>query len=63
MLARVPDPLRFVAVDGRRAGGQGGEIEPDDRQATHIAVVAEDGDRELRAREIGLDEYGLIVAV
>src|SRR6266478_4850230 len=61
MLARVPDPLRLVAVDGWRSGGQRGEIECDDREAAYVAVVTEDRDRELRAREIRLDEDWLLV--
>src|SRR6266542_660373 len=56
MLARVPDPLRLVPVDGWRSGGQRGEIECDDGEAAYVAVVAEDRDRELRSREIRLDE-------
>src|SRR6266550_457641 len=61
MLARVPDPLRFVAVYGRRAGGQRSEVECDDGEAAHVAVVAQDRDRELRSREIRLDEDRLLV--
>src|SRR5437588_10980313 len=63
MLARVPDPLRLVAVDGWGTGRERGEIECDDGERAHIAVVAEDRDRELRPRQIGLDEYGLLIAL
>ncbi len=61
MLARVPDPLRLVPVNGWRSGGQRGEIECDDGEAADVAVVAEDRDRELRSREIRLDEDRLLV--
>ena len=63
ILRRVPDPLGLIAVHGRRAGGQRREIECDDRQAAHVAVVAEDGDGELRSGEICLDENRLVVAL
>src|SRR5882672_10481881 len=63
MLARVPDPFRFVAVHRRRARWERREIECDDREAAHVAVVAEDGDGELRPREIGLDEHRLLIAL
>src|SRR6267143_6588914 len=62
MLARVPDPLRLVAVDGWGSGRQRGEIESDDGEAAYVAVVAEYRDRELRSWEIGLDEHRLLVA-
>src|SRR2546422_5437847 len=63
VFARIPDPLRFVAVDGRGAGGQRRKIECDEGQTAHVAVVAEDRDRELRSGEIRLDEDRLIVAL
>src|SRR3989441_6460590 len=63
VLARIPDPLRFVAVDGRGAGGQRRGIEADEGQTAHVAVVAEDRDCELRSREIRLDEDRLVVAL
>src|SRR2546426_4393108 len=63
MLARIPDPFRFVAVHRRRARRQRREIESDDRQAAHVAVITEDRDRELRSGEIGLDDDRLAVAL
>jgi len=63
MLARVPNPFRLVAVHGRRAGRERGEIEFDDRETPHVAVVAEDRDREFRPGEIRLDEDRLGVPI
>ena len=47
---RVPEPLRFVAVDRRCARGQHVEAQPDDGQAACLVAVADDGDGELAAR-------------
>src|SRR6266568_728044 len=63
MLGRVPDPFGFVAVHRRRAVRQRREIESDDRQTAHVAVVAEDRDGELWSGQIGLDDDRLAVAI
>ena len=56
---RVPQPLRFVAVDRRRALGQRFKVHADDRQTAGLVAVAEHRDGELGAGEIGLDEHRL----
>ena len=60
---RVPEPLRFVAVDRRCARGQHVEVHADDWQAACLLAVAEHRDGELEAREPGLDEHRLLVGV
>src|SRR6185503_5836972 len=63
VIARIPDPLRFVAVNGRRAGRQRRKIESDDRQTAHVAVVAQDRNGEFGTGQIGLDQDGLVVTL
>src|SRR5207247_1898402 len=59
----VPHPLRFVAVHRGCARGKRREIESNHRQAIRLRAVPEDRDGELGARQVGLDQDGLGVAV
>src|SRR5205823_14393264 len=62
-LGSIPRPFGFVAVDGRRAPRQRGEVEPDHRETVRLRAVSENRDREFRAREVRLDQYRLRVAL
>ena len=59
----VPHPLGFVAVHRRHARRQRREVETDHRQAVRGRPVAQDRHGELGAREVGLDEHRLGVAI
>src|SRR5207302_216187 len=62
------DPYHFldqlvVAEPGGGARWQRREVEPDHRQAVRLGAVSENRDRELRTREVRLDQHGLGVAL
>src|SRR5262249_59282966 len=59
MTGRVPEPLRFVAVDRRGSWGQRVEAHADNGQTPCLISIAENRNPELTAPGVGLAEHRL----
>src|SRR5688500_1675310 len=63
LFGAIPDPLRLVAVDGKRAVRERFEVHADDGEHARRIAVAEHCTGELGAGEILLDEHWLLVSL
>src|SRR4029079_1413777 len=62
-LGAVPDPLGFVARDGKRSGGKRREVHSDDGENFRFVSVSEDRACELGTGQILLDDHRLLVGL